>query len=372
MAGFAQRVIRWQRRSGRSSLPWQGTRDPYRIWVSEIMLQQTQVATAIPYYERFMARFPDVQSLARASVDQVLKLWSGLGYYSRGRNLHRAARLITEGMSGRFPTQRAELETLPGVGRSTAAAIAAFSVGAREAILDGNVKRVLCRHFAVEGSPTISAVHARLWTLAESLLPAKAIEGYTQGLMDLGATVCTRTKPACQRCPLQQSCEALRLGRPTDFPTRKARRPSPQRRTVMLLLQHGDKVLLQKRPSIGIWGGLWSFPEFEDVGAALAACGRKDSQAAHGVLEPLRHSFSHYDLTIVPLVVKAPGLECMVGKVFRWWSLGRAMVAPIPAPVRTLLGRLPPSSSEDVRPGPAARAKRRAARSGLPARGAAA
>src|SRR6185503_10899350 len=230
---FAARVIGWQKKSGRAGLPWQGIRDPYRIWLSEVMLQQTQVSTVIPYYQRFLERFPDVKALARATEEDVLELWSGLGYYSRGRNLHRAAQEAVRAHRG-IPTARAKLEELPGVGRSTAAAIAAFSSGAREAILDGNVRRVLARCFAVSGYPGAPAVERKLWELAESLLPEHDIEAYTQGLMDVGATVCTRSRPRCGECPLSSRCEALRLDKVSSYPAPRPRRPLPIRSTVMM------------------------------------------------------------------------------------------------------------------------------------------
>ncbi len=254
MNDFAKRLIAWHRRHGRHDLPWQRTRDPYRIWLSEIMLQQTQVDTVIPYYRRFLARFPDAGSLARASLEDVLRLWAGLGYYSRARNLHRTARAIRDEHGGTFPEQRIALQSLPGIGRSTAAAIAAFAFGAREAILDGNVKRVLARHFAVSGLPGNTALENTLWTLAASLVPERAVETYTQALMDLGATVCTRSLPGCEHCPLAWSCVAFARGRVAAYPTPRPRRTTPVRSVAMLLLLREGKILLEKRPPSGIWG----------------------------------------------------------------------------------------------------------------------
>ncbi|MBI2961791.1 MAG: A/G-specific adenine glycosylase, partial [Betaproteobacteria bacterium] len=235
--GFAARLIAWQRAHGRHDLPWQGTRDAYRIWVSEVMLQQTQVATVIPYYERFIARFPEVGSLAKAEEDEVLRLWAGLGYYSRARNLLRAARALAADHEGSFPRSRAALQKLPGIGRSTAAAIAAFAFGRREAILDGNVRRVLARHFALRGHAGETRVAARLWRLAQSLVPARGVERYAQALMDLGAGVCTRRAPACDACPLKRTCRALALGRVDAFPAPALRKPKPRRKTAMLVLR---------------------------------------------------------------------------------------------------------------------------------------
>jgi A/G-specific adenine glycosylase len=312
---FAEKLIAWQRRHGRHDLPWQGTRDPYRIWLSEVMLQQTQVATVIPYYERFIGRFPDVRSLARASEEQVLTLWSGLGYYARGRNLHRAAQEIAE---RGFPRAAAEIAELPGVGRSTAAAIAVFAYGERAAILDGNAKRVLARNFGVAGE-------AELWPLAERELPKREIETYTQALMDLGATLCTRLKPSCERCPLSRTCVARREGRTAELPTPRERRELPQREVKWLVLRRNGAVLLERRPSRGIWGGLWCFPEHP---------GRVPAGAQR--LEPIEHGFTHFRLRIRPLLQdvseRPPG---------RWLKIDEARGAALPAPVKALLARLP-------------------------------
>ena len=336
--GFAQRLIRWQRRHGRLDLPWQNSRDPYRIWLSEVMLQQTQVATVIPYYLRFLQRFADVRSLAQADLEDVLALWSGLGYYSRARNLHLAAQQVMA--QGGFADTREELELLQGVGRSTAAAIAVFSAGRREAILDGNVKRVLARHFAIEGFPGEASVGKRLWSLAESLLPKSGIESYTQALMDLGATVCLRSRPLCDACPVRESCQARAGNRIALFPGKRARKPLPAKQTVMPILLRGNAVLLLRRPPTGIWGGLLCLPEFMDLAQAL-----EQSQARYGceirshkLLPPLAHGFTHFALTIHAVVcevreLQAPAAES--GAV--WLPLARALKASIPAPVRTLL-----------------------------------
>src|SRR5206468_6743411 len=274
-ASFAARVIAWHRRHGRHDLPWQRTRDPYRIWLSEVMLQQTQVATVIPYYERFLARFPDVESLAGAELDDVLALWSGLGYYSRARNLHAAAQVLVESRRGRFPRTREGLGLLPGLGRSTAAAIAVFAFGEREAILDGNVKRVLARHFAVRGNPGEKRVENRLWKLAEAQVPEKDVERYTQALMDLGAGVCTRARPACARCPLEASCEARSQGKVEAYPRPRPRRLVPLKKTAMLLLLREGEVLLEKRPPAGLWGGLWCLPEISPGADPRDYCRRR-------------------------------------------------------------------------------------------------
>ena len=252
---FAARVVRWQKQHGRHDLPWQKTRDAYRIWLSEIMLQQTQVATVIPYYRRFLKRFPDIGSLAAARQDDVLALWSGLGYYSRARNLHRAAQEMIARHASRLPCDMESLLALPGIGRSTAAAIAVFAFGSRQAILDGNVKRFFARRFGIGGYPGDAKVAAALWRETERQLPARNIESYTQGLMDLGATVCTRANPRCDACPVAADCVARSDDSIGKFPAPRPRKLLPQRRTQMLVLLHANEVLLEKRASTGLWGG---------------------------------------------------------------------------------------------------------------------
>lgn len=341
MSDFAHRLIRWHKSHGRHDLPWQNTRDPYRIWVSEIMLQQTQVAAVIPYFQRFMARFPDVASLAAAPIDTVLEHWSGLGYYARARNLHAAARLIHMQHAGQFPRDAADIAALPGIGRSTAAAIGAFAFGVRGAILDGNVKRVLARCFGIAGYPGEAAVQARMWALAESLLPETNIEIYTQALMDLGATLCTRRKPRCDDCPQQTVCVAYQTQRTAELPDVKPKAALPQRETVMLILQQGGEVLLEKRPTSGIWGGLWSFPEVEPAAILQMHLVQRFGVQARRVmpLAPLAHGFTHYRLNILPLWVEtSPPRQTKPGQV--WLSLEDARGAAIPTPVRMLLQRL--------------------------------
>jgi A/G-specific adenine glycosylase len=318
MSGFASALVAWQRRHGRTGLPWQGTRDPYRVWLSEVMLQQTQVATVIPYYERFLQKYPTAARLAAASEDEVLALWAGLGYYARGRNLYAAARIIA---GQGFPRSREQIEALPGVGRSTAAAIAAFAFGERAAILDGNVKRVLSRCFTVERED-------ELWQLAERLLPKKDIETYTQALMDLGATVCTRTRPRCEACPVTRVCMARKNDVVDRYPARRRRKPLPQKEVTWLVLRHGREVLLEKRPSSGIWGGLWCFPEAQH-------------NAEGELLQPLEHGFTHFRLRIYPLlkeIEKKPERAEAPGRL--WLDLDDVLGAAIPAPVKTLATRL--------------------------------
>jgi A/G-specific adenine glycosylase len=329
MADFPRKLVLWQRRHGRHGLPWQGTRDPYRVWLSEIMLQQTQVAAVIPYYERFLARFPDVASLAAASEDEVLRLWSGLGYYARGRNLHAAAKII---FARGFPTQAEEIEKLPGIGPSTAAAIAAFAFGRRAAILEGNVKRVLARCFGVEGEPA-------QWALAQQLLPSRGIETYTQALMDLGATVCTRANPACGHCPVAKDCVALREDRIAELPAARKRKPLPLKRSTWLVLQYQGAVLLERRPSSGIWGGLWVFPEGTS-GNVRSFCKKSFSiEIANAQKMPvIEHGFTHFRLNIQPIRCKVrkllPHAEAP-GRI--WLDVKDAAGAAVPAPVKKLL-----------------------------------
>ena len=315
---FAEKLIRWQRRHGRRDLPWQDTTDPYRIWLSEVMLQQTQVATVIPYYRRFLARYPTVKALAAASEEDVLELWSGLGYYARGRNLHKAAKHIAG--SG-FPRSAIEIQELPGVGRSTAAAIAAFAYGERAAILDGNVKRVLSRCFLLTDKD-------QMWKQAEALLPRRSIERYTQALMDLGATVCTRANPRCGACPVAEGCQAKKARRVDEFPPARPRRELPQREATWLVLRRNGAVLVEQRPSRGIWGGLWCFPELK---------GRRPRGAK--ALEPIEHGFTHFRLRIRPLVLEI-GVRARIQTEGKWLNLDEADRAALPAPVRTLLARL--------------------------------
>jgi A/G-specific adenine glycosylase len=350
VSDFARRVVRWQGHAGRNDLPWQGTGDPYAIWVSEIMLQQTQVATVVPFYERFMTRFPDVATLAAAPLDEVMRLWSGLGYYSRARNLHDAARRIMTEHGGVFPRPLAEIERLPGVGRSTAAAIAGFAFGARAAILDGNVKRLLARHFLVEGFPGDRAVERELWALAESLLPKRDTGAYIQGLMDLGAMVCTTRSPACARCPVRATCGAFRANRVDELPAPRPRRRVPARSTVMAVLRHGGDVLLEKRPPSGVWGGLWSLPELATEAGLPAVVAQRFGLDVKrtGRLAPVRHAFTHFTLEIQPVLVdvdaKAPRVA-EPGSV--WLPLETAATAALPAPVKRLLGRLAESTFGD-------------------------
>jgi A/G-specific adenine glycosylase len=348
---FSRAVIDWQRQHGRHALPWQNTRDAYRIWLSEIMLQQTQVAAVLGYYARFLERFPTVLALAEAPVEDVMTCWAGLGYYTRARNLHACARRIVAEYGGVFPSDPVLLADLPGIGRSTAAAISAFSSGTRAAILDGNVKRVFARVFGIDQYPGLKPVEDALWRRADALLPegGDGIESYTQGLMDLGATLCTRSKPDCARCPLQNRCVAWALGRTAELPVRKPKKATPEKRTQMLVVIDRGQVLLEQRPGTGIWGGLLSLPEVDghvamddedlDVSAAFEAAEKFGVVAETEPLLPLQHVFTHYKLHIHPyrIALNSRG-ETRTGYV--WWDLARIEEAALPAPVKKLLGQL--------------------------------
>jgi A/G-specific adenine glycosylase len=341
--GIAPRLLEWHADAGRHDLPWQHDRSPYRVWVSEIMLQQTQVATVIPYFERFMARFPDVRALADAPLDEVLHLWTGLGYYARARNLHRAARTIRDQHGGAFPRAIDDVIALPGIGRSTAGAILAISTGARHAILDGNVKRVLARHAGVGGPIDDNATLTELWRLADANTPAEQVATYTQGIMDLGATLCTRTKPRCGDCPIAVDCRARIEGRQAELPAGKRRRAARKlRRAVMLVARRESAVLLVQRPSTGIWGGLWCLPEFADRDAAACfAASELDRARLHeSALPDIEHSFTHFDLVITPLVVRCRGDARVREGNTLWYDLAEPARVGLPAPIKTLLGSL--------------------------------
>jgi A/G-specific adenine glycosylase len=341
---FASRLLRWFDQSGRHDLPWQHPRTPYRVWLSEIMLQQTQVRVVVPYFERFVAALPDVRALAGAELDEVLALWSGLGYYARARNLHAAARLCVERHGGDLPRDFDALVSLPGIGRSTAGAILSQAWGDRVAILDGNVKRVLCRVHAIDGWPGTPAVEKRLWALAEAQLdgvPDGRMADYTQAQMDFGATLCTRHEPACVLCPLQDGCLALAEGRAQELPTPRPGKPLPERRALVLLLRDAQgRVLLQRRPATGIWAALWSLPEHPGHAEARAWFDRHvrgDFDAATP-LDPVPHAFTHYRLELQPLAWEGVALRAAVREGdLRWVAAGELGALGIPAPVRALL-----------------------------------
>jgi len=338
MPDFASRLIRWQRQHGRHDLPWQG-KDAYRVWLSEIMLQQTQVVTVIPYYRRFIAAFPAIAALAAASEEEVLMHWSGLGYYARGRNLHRAARLIVAQYGGEFPRRFEDILELPGIGRSTAAAICALAYHERCAILDGNVRRVLARYCGIEGWAGNKAVEEKLWQQAEALLPQRDVATYTQALMDLGVMICTRGKPKCGECPVQAGCVAFNTGRTTELPMPRPRKAVPERHATFLLLMHGNDILLEKRPGSGIWGGLWCPPQFDDEAAARDWFLRSGMAASEGErLATFAHTFTHFRLHITPLKIqlsRKPLRAAQPGSL--WLDVEEALRAAIPTPVRKLL-----------------------------------
>jgi A/G-specific adenine glycosylase len=342
---FGRRVLEWFDAHGRKQLPWKENPTPYRVWVSEIMLQQTQVATVIPYYRRFMARFPDITTLADAELDEVLGLWAGLGYYARARHLHQTARVLRDRHGGEMPLDIAVIQALPGIGRSTAGAILALAAGQRHPILDGNVKRLLARFAVVDGWPGQSRVLAVLWELAERYTPAERAADYPQAMMDLGAMICTRRRPRCGACPLAEGCVAHAWGREMDFPSPKPPRKLPVRATRMLLLRTAaGEVLLERRPPAGIWGGLWSFPECPPEADVADWC-RERLGLAVAVGPPwngLRHSFSHFhlDITPVPVVVAGSSRTVMEGERFVWYNIRHPDDRGVAAPVRRLLAAL--------------------------------
>ena len=330
---FATALLAWFDRHGRHDLPWQRDPTPYRVWVSEIMLQQTRAAAVIPYFERFTARFPDVGSLAAAGLDEVLALWSGLGYYARGRNLHAAARMVAQDHGGRFPDTFEGLAALPGIGRSTAGAILALAFGRRYPILDGNAKRVLARYHAVVGWPGEPAVERRLWAFAEHHTPKRRVGDYTQAVMDLGATLCTRVKPTCLLCPVAAGCRAHAAGDPAGFPAPRPKRDYPTRETLLVVMRDPrGRVLVERRPPTGVWGGLWSFPEASaalDPRGAAASCARRHRLKPGRVrrLAPVEHGFTHFRLRATPVVVSVEPLPDGVaedGGAVRWLDPGTA------------------------------------------------
>jgi A/G-specific adenine glycosylase len=344
-APIAPPLLEWHERHGRHDLPWQHDRTPYRVWVSEIMLQQTQVSTVIPYYQRFMERFPTVTALADAPIDDVLHLWAGLGYYARGRNLHRAAVTIRDEFHGEFPREFDQVAGLPGIGRSTAGAILSLSLDQRFPILDGNVKRVLSRYYGVDGDPADRATIQVLWRLADESTPDTQVSTYTQAIMDLGATVCTRRKPLCAYCPLSADCYARRTSRQDQLPAPRAAKAARRSRHVYMLvaMREDESVFLERRPEAGIWGGLWCLPEFETESAAISfaqhslARSRKPLQS----LGKVEHAFTHFDLVITPLLADCAGPAGVMDDARSvWYKLREPARIGLPAPIKTLLDRL--------------------------------
>ncbi len=342
---FANAVLEWFAHSGRHHLPWQESPTPYRVWVSEIMLQQTQVSTVIPYFLNFMRQYPNVHSLAAAPLDEVLYLWTGLGYYARARNLHRCAGLISTTMAGEFPRNVDNLCELPGIGRSTAGAILSLGAAIRAPILDGNVKRVLSRYHAIPGWPDLPAVQKQLWVIAEEATPATNFAAYTQAMMDLGATVCTRSKPMCLLCPLQDGCKARKADAVGEYPHRKPAKAIPIRYAHLLMCRTAaGEVLLERRPESGIWGGLWSFPEFTDMAQIEEFCSLR---LRAGYQPPecwpvVKHTFSHFHLQITPVCIETSAQPDMVMETQRWlwYPLDASIAVGLAAPVKELLRRL--------------------------------
>jgi len=355
---FAIRIVKWQKKHGRHDLPWLA-KDAYHVWISEVMLQQTQVATVIPYYQQFISSFPNLGTLAAATEEQVLAHWSGLGYYTRGRNLLHAAKVIKEKYGGDFPRDQERLVELPGIGRSTAAAICALAFHQRKAILDGNVKRLLARYCGISGHPSSGSVEKLLWQQAEALLPERDIAIYIQAQMDLGATICTRNKPKCDACPVHDDCVAFQNGCVNELPTSRPRKALPERNVSFLLLMHGNDILLEKRSNIGIWGGLWCMPQFESKAAIIEWCIQHGVDAGNiaylsekkggskGLIDrfislpTFTHNFTHFKLHISPEMIRIkskPQRIEQAGKV--WLDAEQALLAAIPAPVRRLLNKL--------------------------------
>ncbi len=339
---FSTRLLRWYDQHGRKHLPWQNPITPYRVWVSEIMLQQTQVETVIPYFERFIKRFPTVNHLAKAPLDDVLHLWTGLGYYARARNLHRAATLVATEFRGEFPTDMVTVQTLPGVGRSTAAAITSIAYNQPNAILDGNVKRVLARHGAIGGWPGKPQVAERLWAEAEARMPKKRARDYTQAIMDLGATLCTRSRPQCGSCPVAHDCQALAASSQSQYPGKKPSKVKPVKATWMLMLEAPKGLLLELRPAKGIWGGLWGLPEFDSLQALKAFL--QDAGLNTQDAEPWpswRHTFTHYHLDITPVHLRLPRARAVPSlRDTLWYNLCAPPEVGLAAPVKKLITTL--------------------------------
>lgn len=338
---FASAVLEWFDQHGRHDLPWQEQKTAYNTWISEIMLQQTQVTTVIPYYQRFMERFPTVDALAVAEQDEVLHLWTGLGYYARARNLHKTAQIVSNEFQGHFPETVEGLEALPGIGRSTAGAVLSISTGKWAPILDGNVKRVLARFYALEGWPGTTANQKLLWQYAEQNTPQARTGEYTQAMMDLGATLCTRSKPSCLICPLQQGCQAWELGKTDQLPAPKPKKTIPVKQTYMLILQQDNlpEVLLYQRPPSGLWGGLWSLPQVADLRDTYNETGLEIDPDSIQTLAPLRHTFSHFHLDITPVKarVNTPTDCVMEGKPLLWYNIEQPENVGLAAPVKKLL-----------------------------------
>ncbi|MEZ8601072.1 A/G-specific adenine glycosylase [Vibrio splendidus] len=353
MTPFATAILKWYDAFGRKELPWQQNKTAYTVWLSEIMLQQTQVATVIPYYQRFLERFPTVIDLANAEQDEVLHLWTGLGYYARARNLHKAAKIVAEQYGGEFPLSIEEMNALPGIGRSTAAAVLSSVHKLPHAILDGNVKRTLARSFAVEGWPGQKKVENQLWEHAEAHTPNQDVDKYNQAMMDMGAMVCTRSKPKCTLCPIESMCEAKKLDKQLDLPGKKPKKEKPIKETWFVILYHNNQVWLEQRPQSGIWGGLFCFPQNEnaEIEHQLDLRSIKDNETdSIKTMIAFRHTFSHYHLDITPVLVKLdkqPDL-IMEGTKGLWYNLSKPEEIGLAAPVKQLIESLPFELNDDV------------------------
>ncbi len=343
---FSSRIIDWYHIHGRKTLPWQLDKTPYKVWISEIMLQQTQVATVIPYYEKFMARFTDINTLANADQDEVLHHWTGLGYYARARNLHKAAQILRDEYQGKFPTEIEDVIALPGIGRSTAGAVLSLSLGQHHPILDGNVKRVLARHGAISGWPGQKAVEQALWQLSESYTPKEGITYYNQAMMDLGSSICTRSKPSCGQCPVAIDCQAQLQGRQSEFPGKKPKKTIPAKSAFMLVLEHDDQVWLIKRPPAGIWGGLWCFPQYDTEQEAIDMLDQGQYQIANQQALPgFRHTFSHFHLDVQPILVRLKQQsqhQVMEPKQTLWYNIEQPSKVGLAAATERILASLEP------------------------------
>lgn len=338
---FSQSVLDWYQRYGRKTLPWQIEKTPYHVWLSEVMLQQTQVSTVIPYFQRFISRFPDINALASAPLDEVLHLWTGLGYYARARNLHKAAKEIADRFQGQFPTEFEQVLALPGVGRSTAGAILSLSQRQHYPILDGNVKRVLARCYAVEGWPGKKEVENQLWQLSEQVTPAQGVEQFNQAMMDIGAIVCTRSRPKCDLCPLKSGCMAYSTQRWADYPGKKPKKTIPEKSTWFLLMQQDGKIWLEQRPTVGIWGGLFCFPQFDSQSQLQSWLDQRNITGDLEQLTAFRHTFSHFHLDIVPMLLTTDRMDtCMDEGKGLWYNIDQPPSVGLAAPVDKLLRQL--------------------------------
>lgn len=339
---FSHAILAWYEQYGRKTLPWQQEKSPYHVWLSEVMLQQTQVATVIPYFNRFIAQFPTINDLAAAPLDHVLHLWTGLGYYARARNLHKTAQQVATQFGGQFPTTFDDIIALPGIGRSTAGAILSLALNQHYPILDGNVKRVLARHFAIAGWPGKKEVENQLWTISTAVTPAKQVGAYNQAMMDMGAMICTRTKPKCDLCPVSATCLARANDAWADFPGKKPKQKQPEKQTYFLIVQQNDQVWLEQRPQSGIWGGLYCFPQFSSPEEAQIWL-EKQSINHTKIVESIsfRHTFTHFHLDITPLIVQtAKTQDYLAENNGIWYKLHQPATIGLAAPVERLLNQL--------------------------------